>query len=149
MFSPEQFLEAQVTEANDTKLIPIPVGEYTAIAGDVKIATWAKKDDPSVSGLKLQVVWELDSPELKEMLGRDKVTVRQDIMLDMTESGGLDMGKGKNVNLGRLREATNLNIPGQPFAFSMVSGRMAKVSVKHRVDGEDIYSEVKGVAKVQ
>lgn len=149
VFSPEQFLDLQINEANDTKVVPVPAGEFVALIGEVKVVPWAKKDDPSVAGLKLQITWEIDSPEVKQLLGRDKVTVRQDQMLDMTESGGLDMGKGRNVGLGRLREATGLNTPGQPFAFSMLTGRMAKVLVKHRAgDGDTIYSEVKGVAKI-
>lgn len=148
MFSPDQFLDMQVTDANDTKIVPVPVGEYNAVISEVKVVSWQKKDDPSVAGLKLQITWELDSPEVKALLQRDKVTVRQDQMLDLTESGGLDMGKGRNVGLGRLREATGLNTPGQPFSFTMLTGRMAKVSIKHRVDGDTIYSEVKGVAKI-
>lgn len=148
MFSPEQFLDMQVTETNDTKLTPIPVGEYIAIAEKVEVKSWQKKDDPSVSGLKLLVTWSVDDGGVKALLGRDKITARQDIMLDLNEGGGLDMGKGKNVNLGRLREAVGLNVPGQPFSFSMVTGRAAKIKISHRVDGEDIYSEVKGVAKM-
>lgn len=147
-FSPEAFLDMQVTESNDTKIIPVPVGTYNAVVTEVKCVSWAKKDDPSVGGLKLQITWELDSPEVKALLGRDKVTVRQEQMLDITDAGGLDMGKGRNVGLGRLREATGLNTPGQPFAFSMLTGRMAKVAIKHRVNGDEIYSEVGGVAKL-
>jgi hypothetical protein len=30
----------------------------------------------------------------------------------------------------------------------MVAGCIAKVSVSHRIDGENIYAEVKGVAKL-
>lgn len=148
MFSPEQFLEMQVTDSNDTKLTPIPVGEYTALPDKVEVKSWAKKDDPSVSGLKLVINWSIDDPAVKELLARDKVTARQDIMLDLTDSGGLDMGKGRNVGLGRLREATGLNTPGQPFSFTMLLGRPAKISVSHRIDGEAIYAEVKGVAKL-
>ena len=66
----------------------------------------------------------------------------------LSDSGGLDMGKGRNVGLGRLREALNLNQPGQSFSFSMIPGRLAKVSVSHRIDGENIYAEVKAVARV-
>ena len=148
MFNPEQFLDQQFTEANDTKLVPVPVGEYTAIAGEVKCRQWQSKADPSKSGLTLDITWEIDDPAVKELLGRDKVTVRQGIMLDLTESGSMDMGKGRNVGLGRLREALNLNQPGQPFSFSMIPGRLAKVSVTHRIDGENIYAEVKSVARL-
>lgn len=148
MFNPEQFLDMQVTESNDTKLTPVPVGEYNAIAEKVEVKSWQKRDDPSVSGLKLAITWNIDDEAVKQLLGRDKVSARQDIMLDLTEAGGLDMGKGKNVGLGRVREAVGLNVPGQPFSFTMVTGRLAKIKIAHRVDGEDVYSEVKGVAKI-
>lgn len=148
MFSPEQFLDMQVTESNDTKTIPVPVGEYTAVIEEVKVRQWQSKKDPSMSGLTLDVKWSVDDSAIKELLGRDKVTVNQGIMLDLTDSGGLDMGKGRNVGLGRLREALGLNSPGQPFSFMMLSGRVGKVSVTHRIDGENIFAEVKGVAKL-
>lgn len=147
-FDPNQFLDMQVTDSNDTKVVPVPVGEYVAVAEDVKVRSWSKRDDPSVAGLALDIVWVIDDQQVKEFLGRDKVTVKQGVMLDLKDDGGLDMGKGKNVGLGRLREAVDLNKPGVPFAFSFITGRAAKISVKHRVDGEDIYAEVKGVAKL-
>ena len=146
MFDPAQFLDAQITDSNDTKLIPIPVGEYTAVADKVDVRTWQGKKDPSKSGVTLEITWSIDDQSVKEALGRDTITVRQGVMLDLTEGGSLDMGKGRNTQLGRLREAVKLNIPGQPFAFSMLPGRLAKVKVEHRIDGENIYSEIKSVA---
>jgi hypothetical protein len=147
MFNPEEFLDMQVTESNSTKTTPVPAGEFLGLADEVKVLPWQKKDDPSVGGLKLEISWNIDDANVKATLERDKVTCRQQIMLDLTESGGLDMGKGKNVGLGRLREAIGLNTPGQPFSFSMIPGRLAKVKVEHRVDGENIYAEIKGVTK--
>lgn len=148
MFDPNQFLDLQITEANDTKVIPVPVGEFTAVADKTECRTWQSKKDPSKSGVTLEVTWAIDDQGVKELLGRDQVTVRQGIMLDLTDEGGLDMGKGRNVGLGRLREALGLNVPGQPFAFSMIPGRMAKIKVDHRIDGENVYAEVKGAAKL-
>ena len=148
MFDPNQFLDLQITEANDTKVIPVPVGEFTAVADKAECRTWQSKKDPSKSGVTLEVTWAIDDQGVKDLLGRDQVTVRQGIMLDLTEEGGLDMGKGRNVGLGRLREALGLNVPGQPFAFSMIPGRMAKIKVDHRIDGENVYAEVKGAAKL-
>ena len=147
-FNPDQFLDMQTTEANDTTLVPVPVGEYIAIASEVKARQWTKKDDPSVSGLALDVVWEIDDAGVKALLGRDKVTVKQGLMLDLTESGGLDMGKGKNVGLGKLREALGLNTPGQAFSPNMIVGRPAKVRIDHRVDKDTIYADVKAVTKL-
>jgi len=148
LFDPQQFLEAQVTEANDTKSIPVPEGDFVAIIKEAKARQWTSKSDSSKSGLALDVVWSIDSPEVKTLLGRDEVTVKQGIMLDLTEHGTLDMGKGRNIYLGRLREAVGLNTPGQAFSIMHLPGRAALVSIKHRVDGDDIFADVKAVAKV-
>lgn len=150
-FDPTQFLDMQITEANDTVARPVPVGEYTAIITAYELRSWAAKDDPSKTGLALDLKWEIDSPELVAELGR-KPTVKQGIMLDMSpDQTGLDMGKGRNVGLGRLREAVGKNRPGQPFSFSMLPGNAARIVVSHRVDknnSENVYSEVKSVAAI-
>lgn len=145
MFNPDIFLQSTTSEANDTKKIPCPVGEYVAIAEKVTARPWQSKDGLQ-SGLALDIIWAIDDPQAKEVTGRDNVQVKQGIMLDLLENGGLDMGKGKNVGLGRLREACGLNTPGQPFSPMMIQGRAAKVFVTHRADGEDIYDEIKKVA---
>lgn len=149
MFNPEEFLDQQIVESNSTQTVPVPVGDYMAIPTDVKCRSWQSKNDPSMSGLALDIIWEIDSPELKELLGRDKVTAKQGVMLDINDAGQLDMGKGRNVGLGRLREALGLNNPGQPFSFTMIPGRPAIIKIAHRIDGENIYAEVKGVARPQ
>lgn len=146
MFNAEQFLDMRIDEGNSTEVIPVPVGEYTAVIKEVKVKTWAKRDDPSITGVTLDVVWVLDSPEVAALLARKEVTVKQGVMLDLTESGSLDMGKGRNVSLGRLREAVGKNGPG--FAFSQLPGLLAKVAVTHRVDGDRIFPEVRSVAKL-
>lgn len=147
MFSPDQFLDMQVTESNDTETLQVPVGEYTAVVGEVKVRPWQSKDDPSKAGMALDLSWEIDDQGVKDYMGRDKITVKQGIMLDLTESGGLDFGKGRNANLGRLREALNLNTPGAPFAFSMLAGRVGKVSVTHRIAKDALFAEIRNVAR--
>jgi hypothetical protein len=147
MFDPSQFLDIQLTETNDTKVTPVPEGEYTAVVKEITSRTWSSKSDPTKSGVTLDLIWSLDDSNVRQLLGRDEVTVKQGVMLDLTDAGGLDMGKGRNVGLGRLREAFDLNKPGVPFSPSMFAGRVAKVSVKHRIVDENIYAEVKGVAK--
>lgn len=144
-FDPTTFLNQTYEESNDTKIIPCPAGEYLALAEKVDIKTWASKDGSS-SGLKVTILWEIQDDNVKKLVDRDKVLVPQDQLLDLTDEGNLDFGKGKNVGLGRIREALGINTPGEPFAFSMIQGRLGKVKVNHRVAGEDIYAEVKGVA---
>lgn len=146
-FDPSSFLNQQFDEALDTKVVPCPVGEYPAIAEKVDVKQWAAKDGSS-SGLKVEILWDIQDDNVKSLLGRDTVRVPQQQMLDLTEEGGLDFGKGKNVGLGRIREALDLNTPGEPFSFGMIQGRMAKVAVSHRTAGEDIYAEIKKIAKL-
>jgi len=145
-FDPNTFLNTTYTEAMDTKTIPCPVGEYLGISEKVEIKTWASKDGSS-SGLKLEILWDIQDENVKSLLGRDSVKVMQQQMLDLTETGQLDMSKGKNVGLGRIREALGLNTPGEPFSFGMIQGRMAKCAVSHRVSGEDVFAEIKRIAK--
>lgn len=151
MFDPKQFLEMSVDQANATEFVPIPAGDYVAVIDSVDARPWQAKDDPSKAGMALDVVWSLDDAGVKELLGRDVVKVKQGIMLDFTEEGALDMGKGRNVGLGRLREAVGLNEPGRPFAPQMLVGRPAKVKVEHRADPKDpakLYAEVRAVTKM-
>lgn len=147
-FDPATFLNATYDEALDTKVVPCPVGEYLGLAEKVEVKQWASKDGSS-SGLKLVILWDIQDENVKQLLGRDTVRVPQDQMLDLTETGALDMGKGKNVGLGRIREALGLNTPGEPFAFSMIQGRLAKVKVSHRASGEDLFNEIKAIAKAE
>jgi hypothetical protein len=137
-FDASSFLDASVTGQNDTKITPCPIGDYTGIIDKVNARQWTARDGTS-SGVTLDVTWLIEDEGVKKELGRDTVTVRQGIMLDINAEGtGLDMGKGKNVGLGRLREALNMNKPGQA----------GLVSVSHRIDGEDVYSEIKKVGSL-
>lgn len=145
MFDPNTFLNQSFEGSLDTKSIPCPAGEYLAIVDKVDIKTWQSKDGSS-SGLKAEIVWDIQDEAVKQLLDRDTVKVTQQQMLDVTEDGNLDMGKGKNIGLGRILEAFDLN-GGQPWAFGMFNGRMAKVVVSHRPYNDDLFAEIKRVAK--
>lgn len=144
-FDPATFLNQTVDEAMDTKIVPCPAGEYPAVADKVDIKTWASKDGSS-SGIKLVILWDIQDPNVNAITMRNPTKVKQEQMIDLTESGQIDLGKGRNVGLGRIREALGLNTPGEPFSFNMLQGRTAKVNVTHRVDGPDIYDQVKSIA---
>lgn len=148
-FDPAAFLDTQTTEASSTEFVVVDEGDYQAVSLEPEVRPWTGKKDPTKSGYALSLQWEIDLsqyPEQQAKIGRDRYKVKQDIMLDLNDSGGIDTGKGKNIKLGRLREALGLNKPGQPFSFRMLSGRVAKVSVKHRLVDDTIYAEVGGVA---
>jgi len=147
-FDPSQLLNLSIEGSNDTKLTPVPEGEYNAIIEDVQIKSGIsqKTQEPWA---KVEVKCSIEDSALQAQIGR-KPTVRGGVMLDLTDQGTLDLGKGRNIGLGRLREAVNLNSPGQSFAFTQLVGQYVKVRVGHRADPKDpsmIYDEVKGFAK--
>lgn len=146
-FDPQAFLDASTSSANDTKIIPVPMGEYFGIIEKVTPRQWQSKDGTQ-SGIALDITWAVEDAAVKEFLGRDNVTVKQGLMLDLTTTGGLDTSTGKNVALGRLREAVGKNTPNEQFSFAMLPGLSAKISVNHRVVNEETYAEVKGTARI-
>ena len=145
-FDPQSFLDATVNEANSTEIINLDEGEYTAQAGEVEIVSWQSKDG-SKNGLKLVVPWEVLDDAAKAKTKRNKIVVRQDVMLDLTDNGTLDMSEGKNTNLGRLRDAVGLNRKGEPFNMRMLAGRTAKIRVGLREYEGRRFEEVRGVTK--
>lgn len=150
-FDPEQFLDIQVNESNSTSVTPCPEGEYTGIIEKLNPRSFAGKKDPTKTYTSLEVFWSVEDDNVTRALDKEKVLSKQTIFLDLADSGGLDMGKGKNVGLGRLREALNLNLAGQPFSFNMMVGRAAKIHVKQSPDDKDptiIRDEVAAVTRL-
>ena len=143
MLSVEQFLGTTTNDSNSTKVILIPENPegYTAqIATDgIGLANFKfkKGERAGQPGYRMTVKWEIDDPnrEIEQKIGRRPI-VTQSIMLDITSEGALDMGEGKNVQLGRLREAVGQNASGKPWAPAMLIGQMARINVKHRINDE-------------
>lgn len=142
-FDAEAFASSSIAEANDTKFTPVPEGEYAAV---IKKKAFRNLDEKGM--LLLDITWGVDDAAAKEVTGMKEPTVRQTVFIDRNEQGALDMGKGKNVGLGKLREGIGLNAPGQPFNFNMLEGRAGRISVKHRTHEGSIFAEVKEVTKL-
>lgn len=145
MFNVESFQNTQFDQPMDTKYEPVPSGEYNALLEDFEVNVLQDGKVP------MNVRWAIEDTKLKASMGRDKITVRQTIWLDTTPSGSLDLGKGKNVGLGRLREALDQNAPGRAWQPSMLKGQVARIKVTQTPakDGTgDIYNNVTGVAAI-
>lgn len=142
MFDADNFLSTTTEGEMSTDFVPIPEGEYSAFVKSV-----AARNTSSDKGefVILDVTWAIDDAEVAQTVGIDNPSVRQSIFLDIADNGGLDLGKGKNIQLGRLREAVRQN-DGGPWAPSMLEGQVAKVRVEHRLHEGRIFADVKGVA---
>jgi len=152
IFDTDTFLSATTVEANATKFDPIPESDYNAVIADtekaVTVRSFARKDGSGDMHL-LEVQWIIDNPQLAEDLGRTELRSRQSIFLDIDANGKLETGSGKNIGLVRLRDALGQNEPGQPWSPSMLRGSIpCLIKVTHRMNGEDVYDEVKSVVAI-
>lgn len=149
IFNPADFMNVTIEEANSTQRLLVPEGEYLAVVEKVECRPWTSKADPTKSGVTLEITWSIQDPNILAQMDLPSVKLRQGVMLDFNDNGALDMGKGKNVGLGRLRAALDLNKPGVVFRFPDIVGKLAKVMVKHEVDKNDpekVYDRVVAAA---
>lgn len=143
VFNPTTFMNTDYTGALDTKLIAVPEGDWPGVAGKLEAGVTPKGQ------AKLDITWEINDPQVEAITGRDKNSVRQTVWLDLTDHGTLDMSPGKNVGLGRLREALGQNDPAKPWNPGMIAGQVAMLSIKQRMDDEgNVFADVKKVAAI-
>ncbi len=139
MLKLEEFLGLQVDGASSTQVVLVPEGEYLAqIEPDgIGLAdfTYTKGEREGQKGYRMTVKWRCldENGDVEKQIGRPPV-LTQSIMLDLTDEGGLDMSEGRNVSLGRLRDAVNQNENGKPWQPAMLIGQMAKILVKHSIN---------------
>ncbi len=147
-FDPSAFLDATITEPS-TKRSPLPAGmDFVGVIGEVKARTWQGKNDPTKSGVVMDVPVEIDLSAYPGVnIGATKVTLTDGIMLDVTDSGMIDNSPGKNGKLRRYREALNMNKAGDAFSFRAMQGRTIKVKISHRTYEGEIFDQIDSVAK--
>lgn len=152
-FDPEAFENMVLDSANETKMTPVPEGEFRGFISNVRVKSITPKSGANEGKTMpiLEVTYQLedDTGELAKELNRDVVNVRQDIWLDVNDQGGLAFGPNLNVGLGRLREAVGMNKPGKPFTFKQLEGAgpvLVTVTQDVRSDTGDVYNRVPRVA---
>jgi len=152
-FDPNSFMQnTEVAGAMETKFQRIPPGEYTAVIEKVDGREAKYKDKQTGedrSSPCCDITYAIDDAALKETLGVDKPRITQGIFLDVNSAGQLEMGPGKNIKLGQLRQACNQNDPSKTWRFPMLQGQVVKVKVAQSPnpkDPNDPYSNVVAVA---
>ena len=145
--NPEMLLESATKAAFDTKIPPCPEGEYTLLISKLTPRSGINKNGEPYC--MLNVLLEVEDQAVREELGRDQVIVQHSCMLDIitnpaTGQPMLDPGRFKNIDLGRLREACDLNEKDKEFNMNMLLNRIVKGRVTHRTNEEtsDVYAEV-------
>lgn len=136
-FDPQVFAQTAIKAQLDTEIIPCPVGDYKFIITkvDFRQNKGVKDDTKDKLFTSCDVTCEMDIdlyPEVVEATKRDKITVRHGFLLDINEETGLlDVEPGKNVNLGRLREAVGQNDDSE-WTFNQLLGQPLIGHVTHR-----------------
>jgi len=150
-FNKEAFLSAgQKAVANSTFVIQCPTGDWPGVVAKIDAEQAPTTKDPSKLYTRFIAFIEINEPQVVEKTKRSPTTVRHDFFLDTTEDGsGLDMSDGKNIGLGRLREALDLNRPGQSWSFEQFVGRPLIAHVEHESYNGEQYAKVTRVAKRQ
>lgn len=142
-FDPAEYENMALEGANETVFTPVPDGEYPAIIDQVKVDKIQRKD--GTTAIVLNVTYDLfeAKDELKKLLNRDKVTMRSQIWLDLTDTGSIAFGPNQNVKLGQLRHELNMNDPKKPFFFKMMEGAgPVKIRVSSRPgEGDRVYND--------
>jgi hypothetical protein len=148
-FNADDFMNETIEGAMDTEFKVIPPGEYLAQLADeqpdlIRHGT-SEKTGQVWKGVRL--VWNVLDDKVKADLDRETVSVRQEFFLDLDEDSKLALGAGKNVRLGKLRDALGLN--QGPFNFNMLKGAgPARIKVGHeKAKNGETYAKVTSVTR--
>ena len=141
----EEFLQTTTGDVLDDHLDPCIPGEWLFIAGKPSIASFVYKtgDREGETGYRMVLPWTCQAQEVLDALDRERVTVTQSVLLDLTDDGtGLDMGKGKNITLGQIRTALGQNVAGADWSPAMIEGQPAVLKIRAGVYEDRATAEV-------
>lgn len=151
-FNPELFMQSTIEQTLDTKRELVPEGDYSGTISKLEpqggtISKGDRAGEPW-GAIKIHVTMDLPS-DVAERIGRAKKTVNTMVFLDLNEQGGLAVGKGKNVDLGKWFDAAGINQLSNKNP-AMLEGRDVKVRIKHaesESNAGNFYETIAGVRK--
>lgn len=152
-FNADAFLNQTVDAPMSTSVTPCPEGEYVAFIDDGdKAITFSggRSDKTGDEWNKMNVLFDIKDDAVRDLLKRDKILVPMQCFLDITPAGTLDVSEGKNVSIGRLRQALGQNEGAWNPAMLKGKGPLM-VKVTQRSDPKDPtikYAEIARVAKI-
>jgi len=140
-FNPDDFMNQTVDQPLAVERTLVPEGEYKARIDDFtsdafETFTFQYKRGPMAgqdgSMHKFNCPLVIDDDAVRASLQQDKVLVFFPVTLDFDDTGALQFGPNKNIDLGKLRHATNQNNAG-PWTIGQLRGAGPfMVKVQHR-----------------
>lgn len=162
-FDADSFMGQSFDGELDTVIVVPPEGDYRAMIGEFDsekgFRTFVSDKPGKNQGREFTIFSPpfalQDDPRLTEVKaarGSDDVTVfHKGIFLDLTDQGGLDFSKGKNVDLGRIRDAVGQNQkPGWKFTDLIGAGPVMVHLIHERDQNDDTkkYARISRVVKI-
>jgi hypothetical protein len=162
MFDPETFLNQTIDQPLETEFLTVPEGEYTATIDDftseaIEQIHFDYKNGPRAGTpgvmTKLNLPFVIQDDQVARELGRDKVVVYKQMILDVDDKDVLDWSKNKNIDLGRVRAAVGQNDPG-PWSIGNLRGagpvmvKVVKVPFKRKDGSKGERTEVERVVRI-
>lgn len=149
-FDPTSLLETEYSDDLNTRLTPIPEGEYMAHIKSIVPRSGVKDGVPWFAA---DVNFIIDDEEVKTATQLREPMARLGLFLDMkpgtTVLATKEDNPNANVKLGKLKEAVGLK-PGRKWSLRHLEGLSCYVKIKQRTDPNDIetvYSDVVSVTK--
>lgn len=147
MFDAQAFLDSAVQGENSTERALIPEGEYVVEIEDIDVKP---TKNPLFVNMILKTV--VDHEEAAAHLGRKTNPFKYNFttLLELDETGGLDMGEGKNIHLGQMRKALGQNNPAKPWKFSDLIGGQVMIQLVHeqQKDSDRVNERIRRIVSI-
>jgi hypothetical protein len=149
VFDANTFMETTVRAELSTKFPVIPEGEYLLQCKDIKLRQVEfKKIDGS--GVAIEVYWEVLDDGVKAATKMEHPQCRQSFLLDLMEGSDppqLDLSEGRNIRLGQILAACNLNSK-KGWNLASIKNQTVGGRVKHRENPDDAEAPFSEVVRV-
>jgi hypothetical protein len=147
-FNADSFLQQTVEAKLDTKRVPHPEGDWDeGQIKDLKITSGTAKESGKLWVRLQAIIINTDPNVAADMkLGDDQEPqVRWEEFLDLDDNGNLDVSEGKNIKLGKLRQACGQN-SDEAWSPMDMKGAPVGFRVKHQFNNDgDPYAVCSGV----
>jgi len=151
-FDPSALLETETDGDFNTRLIPIPEGEFSAHIKEGGISMRGGIDKNGNRWTAADVLFVIDDENVKASTSLKEPVAKLGLFLETDASGQRlltkDDNPNANVKLGKLKEAVGIK-PGRKFSLRHLEGLSCFVRIKQRTDPNDIetiYSDVVAVS---
>ena len=152
-FDPASLLDTEYSDDLNTRLTPIPEGEFLARVKPDGIIVREIKTKQGETRHVADVIFLVDDEEVKRATQLTEPQVRCSLFLDLKPGTSQLLTKednpNANVKLGRLKEACGIK-PGKAWSLRHLEGLGCYIKVKQRTDPDDIetvYSDVVAFSK--